>query len=62
LGRHANGPVGMGLQHRPGPLLVRGKHPVFIGNVSKGFPNTFRHSGIGLTLAFDGALSIHIPV
>src|SRR5712671_3700064 len=62
VGRQPNGPRCVRLQHRLGPLLIRGKHPVFIGNVVKGFPNAFRHRGIGLTPAFDGALSVHIPV
>ena|SRR3981189_3415803 len=60
--RSTGAPVGIGLPQRPGPLLIRGEHPIFIGNVLKGFPDTFRDGGVGLALAFGCAFSVHIPV
>src|SRR5712671_6429734 len=57
VSRSTGVPISIGLPQRPGPLLTRGKHPVFIGDVLKRFPDTFRDGGVGLALAFGCAFS-----
>jgi hypothetical protein len=58
--RRFGGGVAAKLQHRRGPLLVRRKRLVFIGNVLESFTDTLRDGAIGLTLALSCTLSIHI--